>query len=357
MRPPELKGILTRTQVAQTGAAIVAAQEPDGALPWPDGHTDAWNHVESAMGLLVAGERRASERAYAWLRSHQAADGSWAMSYERGAVVNPDRESNQAAYVATGVWHHWLITRDRSFVSLMWPVVVRALNYVVGMQSPGGEIPWARRPDESIYPDVLITGCSSTLQSLRCGLAIADLMGEQQPDWELAAGALHHSLEAHPEVFTPKDRWSMDWYYPVLGGALRGDRGHERIAEQWDTFVVAGLGARCVSDEPWVTGAETCELAIALHTLGDDDRARRLVSDMQHSRHSDGGYWTGWQFANQVMWPQERSSWTSAAVLLAVDALSGGPTSELFCGNDLPRGLDAECVCEAGSGGSLQSVR
>ena len=196
----------------------------------------------------------------------------------------------------------------------MWPTVVRALDYVVGMQSPGGEIPYARKPDGSLYNDVLLTGCSSTLQSLRCGLALADLVGEQQPDWELAAGALHHVLVAHPEVFTPKDRWSMDWYYPVLGGALRGDRGLERIREGWDTFVVPSLGARCVSDQPWVTGAETCELAIALHTLGDDETARRLVRDIQHTRHDDGGYWTGWQFANQVMWPTERSSWTSAAV-------------------------------------------
>ena len=81
MRPPELPGILSRADVAQTGAAIVAAQERDGALPWPDGHTDAWNHIESAMGLLVSGEREAAEHAYAWLRSHQRPDGSWATSY------------------------------------------------------------------------------------------------------------------------------------------------------------------------------------------------------------------------------------------------------------------------------------
>jgi hypothetical protein len=357
VRLPELPGIITSAQVAQTGAAIVAAQESTGALPWPDGHTDAWNHTESAMGLLISGEREAADRAYEWLRTHQRADGSWAVSYVNDEIVKTDGESNQAAYVAAGVWHHWLTTGDRRFVDKMWPVVLRALNYVVDMQLPGGEIPWARKQNGELKTDVLVTGCSSTLQSLRCGLALADLVGEQQPDWELAAGALRHVLQEHPEVFTPKDRWSMDWYYPVLGGALRGDRGMERIREQWDTFVVSGLGARCVSDQPWVTGAETCELAIALHTLGEDDTALQLVREMQHTRHENGGYWTGWQFANQVMWPSECSSWTSAAVLLAVDALAGGPTSELFCGNDLPLGLDAECVCGAGSGGSLQSVR
>ena len=44
---------------------------------------------------------------------------------------------------------------------------------------------------------------------------------------------------------------------------------------------------------------------------------------MQHLREPDGSYWTGWQFANQAPFPRERSSWTSAAVVLAADALAG----------------------------------
>ena len=40
------------------------------------------------------------------------------------------------------------------------------------------------------HSDVLLTGCSSTFQSLRCGLALADAVDRPQPDWEVAAGAL-----------------------------------------------------------------------------------------------------------------------------------------------------------------------
>jgi hypothetical protein len=40
-------------------------------------------------------------------------------------------------------------------------------------------------------------------------------------------------------------------------------------------------------------------------------------------REPDGSYWTGWQFANQMPFPRERSTWTSAAVVLAADALAG----------------------------------
>jgi hypothetical protein len=52
-------------------------------------------------------------------------------------------------------------------------------------------------------------------------------------------------------------------------------------------------------------------------------------------RDTDGGYWTGWQYANQAHFPDERSSWTAAAMILAADALSRTtPGSGLF--RDLP---------------------
>ncbi len=32
----------------------------------------------------------------------------------------------------------------------------------------------------------------------------------------------------------------MDWYYPILGGALRGPAATTRIGRRWDDFVVRG---------------------------------------------------------------------------------------------------------------------
>ena len=69
---------LTRAKVEQTAASIAAMQEPSGAIPWTPGeHTDVWNHLESAMALMVGGQRDAAERAFAWARANQRADGSW----------------------------------------------------------------------------------------------------------------------------------------------------------------------------------------------------------------------------------------------------------------------------------------
>ena len=45
-RLPEVGGIITAEQVLQTAESIAAIQEPDGGVPWPEGHVDAWNHIE-----------------------------------------------------------------------------------------------------------------------------------------------------------------------------------------------------------------------------------------------------------------------------------------------------------------------
>jgi len=88
-------------------------------------------------------------------------------------------------------------------------------------------------------------------------------------------------------------------------------------------FIVPGLGVRCVSDEPWVTAAETCELVMSLDACGLRTQAREVFATVAPLRHSDGSYWTGWQYVNAQHFPDERSSWTSAAVILAADALTG----------------------------------
>src|SRR5512139_882648 len=116
-------------------------QEQDGAIPWTVGeHTDVWNHVEAAMALLVGGEVEAAYRAYDWCLATQREDGSWPMKLVGGRVEDASGETNMTAYLAVGVWHHWLVRRDDTFVRRMWPTVRRALDWVVSMQLPWGGI-------------------------------------------------------------------------------------------------------------------------------------------------------------------------------------------------------------------------
>ena len=345
----DLPGVLTAAQLDQTVAAVAAAQHPTGALPWPDGHTDPWDHVECAMALTLGGRLREARAAYAWMRRTQEPDGVWRMKYHGERVLDASVDTNQCAYVAVGVWQWWTVTGDLSLVDQMWPHVRRALDFVLDLQAPGGHLHWSRSPDGLTDPDALVTGSSSAYQALRCGLALADLVGESAPEWELAAGLLQHAVADHPEVFLDKTRFSMDWYYPVLGGAVRGRAADRRLAERWADFVVPGIGVRCVADRPWVTGAETAELVLTLAAIGRRDEALGLLTDVQHLREDDGSYWTGLVFDEGVRWPVERSSWTSAAIVLAADALAGGPTLALFAADDLPTGVllpDGACRAE-----------
>jgi hypothetical protein len=103
------------------------------------------------------------------------------------------------------------------------------------------------------------------------------------------------------------------------------------MSRQWNEFVETGLGCRCVSDEPWITIAETSELILALEATGNHESATRLYQWLHQWKDDDGGYWTGYQLEEDKLWPKEKPTWTAAAVLLAGDAISDTtPASKLF---------------------------
>ncbi|OBL09278.1 prenyltransferase [Mycobacterium sp. 1245499.0] len=344
---PAVAGVLTPEQCRQTALSIAAAQESTGAIPWFEGgHTDPWDHIECAMALTTAGLLEPARAAFDWSRRTQRSDGSWPIQFRSGVIEDDNSDSNFCAYIGAGVWHHVLVTGDESFAAEMWPVVHKAIDFVIDMQVGYGEIGWARS-EAGVLPEALLTGCSSIYHSIRCALALAALVGDPQPEWELALGRLGHAISAHPEAFTEKDRYSMDWYYPILGSALRGPAAAARIKQRWDAFVVDGLGIRCVGDRPWVTGAETCELVMALDAIGQSSDAHRQFAAMQHLREDDGSYWTGLVFADGKRWPEERTTWTGAAVILAADALSNTTAGAgIFRGDELPLGLQTDFDCE-----------
>jgi hypothetical protein len=340
---PSGRRALSASEARQTAESIAEVQLPNGMIPWfPGGHADPWNHVEAAMGMALAGLRREAEAAYEWLVASQHRDGSWCMYYLTSGVESPRRDTNVCAYVATGVWHHFLLTQDRGFLESMWPTVEAAIGFVLRHQRPGGDVAWCVEPDGSLGRFSLLTGSSSVYFSLRCAIACGEMLGRERPDWELAAGRLAHAIAFNPEQFEPKHRWAMDWYYPILCGALRGLEGEARIESRWDEFVMEGLGVRCVSDRQWVTAAETAECVMALDALGRSEQARTLFSWAQSLRHPDGSYWTGWVHPQRAHFPGgERTTYTAGAVLLAADTLDGSsPASGLFRGDGLPQGLD-----------------
>jgi hypothetical protein len=330
---------------------IESLQRRDGSLPWIEaGVWDPWNHGESAMALAVAGREAAVAAALDCLAQRQEPDGGW--TGELGAGIPMDesgeriappatpvtaRDTNFTGYAAVTVLRCALALDAPRLIARHETMVTRALDWVAARQRSGGDIVWRDPdPDQPLDEvDSLRAGNASLYKSFEAGLRIADALGHKKPSWARARQRIAHAFTHTPALFDRKgeDRsnYAMDWYYPVLTGAIAGPAGAARLDAGWDRFVVADLGCRCVAEEPWVTAAETAELALACLTLGRREAARGLIADLASLAKGGKGYWMGWQFDLGMIWPKERPGWTSAAVVLAADALEGlSPGSDLL---------------------------
>jgi hypothetical protein len=302
---------------------IANTQLETGEIPWCAGQkTDPWDHVEAAMGLSIGGYLTQAQRAYDWLARTQLEDGSWYAAYMQGRPLDKTRDANLASYIAVGVFHYYLITADISFVKQMWPTVAAAINFALSLQTPNGEIHWAISPEGNVDPMALLTGSSSIYMSLKCAIALAKILGHPAARWQEALIKLGSAIRYKPHLFNmTKSRYSMYWFYPILAGALTGADAQKRVEKYWKKYVIEERGVLCVSDEPWVTVAETSELVIALAAMGNFKLAEIVFSWIADRRYEDGSYWCGFTCPDIIIWPEDKITWTNAAAILAVDAI------------------------------------
>jgi len=328
---------------------IVSLQRDDGAIPWTErGIYDPWNHVESAMGLSALGRLKESRAAFEYLKATQDSDGGWMGDLGAAAPMDAEnrrlvtdgaprlKETNFAAWCAAGLWHLYLASGDSADLDTYGPVALAACRFALAHQSEHGEIAWrAPEADETLEDvDALFAANCAIFFAFECAEKIAETMGADCADLAQGRDALRRAL-ARPERFDrtweSKARYAMDWYYPVLCGVVTGELAQAHLEGRWMTFVEPRQGCRCVSDEPWATAAETAELAIACARAGRPLAARGLITAAANLQDDSGGVWMGRQFELGVIWPEERPSWTAAAVILAEDAMRhGSATARLF---------------------------
>lgn len=306
---------------------IARLQRPDGSIPFDEsGALDPWDLVECAMALDVGGYHGEAEAAYLWLREAQNEDGSFWSCYEEGVPVNLTRDTNLSTYLAVGLWHHFLITKREGFLRKMWPSLVRAVEFALGMQQASGLIYWAKDHDGRPWPDSLVAGSSSIRAALLCAERIARVLGHHSDLWRRARTRLENALQTleHQMGKTlPEDEslFAMHWYYPVLCGVVKGEEGRKRLRSRLREFIHPGLGARCRSDRPWVTVAESCELAMALDAVGLRGLGRLMLHWQLKWQDAEGRFRMGTVPLN-TPWPDgHHPTWTAAAVVLALDCL------------------------------------
>ena len=332
-RTPAKKHADSPLNIDSVSGAIANLQRDNGDIPWHiDGKTDPWDLVECVMGLNIGGFHVQAQAALEWMAKTQNPDGSWFSSYMDGRPEDRTCETHMACYLAVGLFHQYLIKQDIDELARFWPSAVKGIRFALDLQTPSGEIYWAKSPEGKTDPMSLLAGSSSIFMSLKCALAIAGLLGEDRPEWADALNRLETSIQENIHIYNvSKSRFSMYWFYPILSGALRGKKAAARIDKYWGKYVIEGQGCRCVSDQPWVTIAETSELVLALHGMGRRQEARVVFSWIQDRVYPDHTFWCGYTYPDMVIWPEEKISWTNAVALMAADALYGlTPAAGLF---------------------------
>jgi hypothetical protein len=329
----ELRPKLTRDDlqklVQHQADFIINQQLPSGAIPWYRGAiTDPWDHVECAIALDLAGRFDQAVKAYNWSRETQNPDGSWYSSYPQVKQDDQTRDANFTAYIATGIWFHYLATKDAGFLRQMWPMVEKAIDFALSLQQPTGEVFWAVSPTGKSWPGAILTSSSCIWHSINNGVNIAKTLGKAKNGWKESGSKLLSAMREHPELFDRMDenkrRYAMNWFYPVLTGVLDGKEAKERLYREWSDFIIDNCGCRVAVDENTTAVAETSELIIALALIGEHERARMLLDWTLKLRDDKPGFCRGIKLPEKVPCPpdEERATWTSAALILAIAALS-----------------------------------
>ena len=256
---------------------ITESQDEWGGIPSEkDKILDPWDHIECCMALDVFGEKERSKLGFQWLVDHQEDDGSWYSEYQANKSISSRKESNFSSYIAIGALHNYESYGDLKFLENLLPTLEKSLQFTLSAQTNFGEFSWAMENGKWL-DDALKTGNSSIFMSLKAFKKIFDLLG-------LNSNHIENSLMALRKVFLnktsrfdrnwdSKERYSMDWYYPILAGIYDKSEAIKKINSKWDIFINEEFGCRCVSDRPWITVAETSELIITLNKIDETKKA------------------------------------------------------------------------------------
>ena len=321
--------------------SIKKVQLKSGAIPSNvDNSHDPWDHIESIMGLNFSHDKKSADSAFDWLKNNQNKDGSWYSKYLDTKPIELNKPTHFSPYISVAALHHFKIFSDREKLIELWETISKAINFSINLQNPNGTIPWSVDKNNKIEEDFLLTGSSSILKSIECAIKISRILEEKEnKSWMKAYKSLAQAVKNPNGLFDitqDRSRFSMDWYYPIISGALSSKERDFYIQKIFKDFYVDGLGIKCVIEEPWVTVAETSEFIISLVISNRVEEAKKIFSEVMNITDVNNVPYMGWQYEQSIFWPEEKPSWTSAALILAADSIynfSSG--SDIFTVNHL----------------------
>ena len=290
---------------------IISNQSLSGAIFWDEkGKCDPWDHCECLIALAIYEEWEHFWKGVNWFFTNLNEDGLIYAEFQNEKPSKLHNESHHAPYIIMPLLQAYLIDHDQDYKKILTneqllklEKIFEALN---DFKDQDGYFYWAK--DSNGYSDnSLITASMSIFLSLAA------------KDKSVPKFKIDMWQEKFDRDGVDRSRFSMDFYYPFLAG-IKNNK--EEFLDLLDNYYVKGFGVKCVAEEPWVTIAESSECVISALIHDNKDIAKDIFNDIQQFQNKDGIFPTGYQYDMEIFWPEENSTWTNAAVIIAAHALS-----------------------------------
>ncbi len=290
---------------------IISNQSSSGAIFWDEkGKCDPWDHCECLIALAIYEEWEHFWRGVNWFFTNLNEDGLIYAEFQNEKPSKLHYESHHAPYIIMPLIQASLIDKEQNYKKILTNEQLLKLENIFEVlddfKDEDGYFYWAK--DSNGYSDnSLITASMSIFLSLVA-------KDKSFPKF---------NTEMWQEKFNrdgvDRSRFSMDFYYPFLAGIKNNKK---EFLDLLDNYYVKGLGVKCVAEEPWVTIAESSECIISALIHDNENIAKKIFNDIQQFQNKDGIFPTGYQYDMEIFWPEENSTWTNAAVIIAAHALS-----------------------------------
>ena len=296
---------------------IISNQSSNGAIYWDEkGKCDAWDHCECLIALAIFEEWTAFDRGIDWVLNNINSEG---LIYSEFNLNEPSKaffEAHHAAYIFLPILQRYLIDGKKEYLKKRFKELRTIYKGMKSFQDDDGYFFWAKS-SQGYADNSLITASCSIELSRRAYKCISEIIGENFADNEDFLNKEMLASKKFNRDGIDRSRFSMDSYYPLLCGY--GDQKDITVLLQ--NFYIEGLGIKCVIEEPWVTLAESSECVIALLKSGEKEIAHKIFNDIVKLKNKNGVFPTGYQYKLDLLWPDENSTWTNAAVIMAADCL------------------------------------
>lgn len=297
-------------------------QSSSGMIYWDEKKNfDAWDHFECLTALAILGRKDSFLKGLNWFLDNLSKDSQIFSLYKGEKVTHNYYELHHAIYFSVPLLQGFYIFEEIELLKKNFDPLKKIVEKTINSRDNYGFFYWAEK-DGEFQDNSLISATSSIYLSLKASIEIYKFLKKDTKLLEDIIKSIEQQFTGDMSRFNrdgvDRSRFSMDAYYPYLAGI---NLDNQTLLDSLSDFYVPGMGIKCVKEEPWVTFAESSEAIISLIRVGEIEFAKKIMSEIENFKNKEGIFPTGYQFSEKIFWPDERSTWTNAAYIIAKDCL------------------------------------